>query len=336
MESFFRFQKPEMIVLIFLVPIVLFLRIWAIRRSNGRMTMFAGRGTRWRIAQAASTARRVAASVLLAGGVGFLVFAAMRPQGDPKHVEVTAKGRDIVFLVDVSRSMLARDLRPNRLQRAILAIRELVPKLHGDRVGLVVFAGNAALKCPLTVDYQFFLSALERVEPDDVSQGGTSVGDALRIIADRVLDQDQGNYQDIVLISDGEDHDSYAVEAAAELASRGVRIHSIGIGSLEGARIPDPDRPGRYIMYKGETVHTKLNEELLKSVASITPRGSYLPARTGNLDLGPLYNDVILSEEEHTIQSGLKLQWREWFQAPLMLGILLLGLEALVRGSRNV
>jgi Ca-activated chloride channel family protein len=115
-----------------------------------------------------------------------------------------------------------------------------------------------------------------------------------------------------------------------------VRIHAVGVGSPEGARIPNPDQPGRYITYQGETVHSKLNEELLKSIASITPGGSYLPARTGNLELMSLYNDVIVSEEEHTIESGMRREWREWFQAPLLLGILLLGGEALVRGRRNV
>jgi Ca-activated chloride channel family protein len=299
------------------------------------MSAFADIGTRWRIAPLPSAARRASALVLLVLGTAFLVGAAMRPQGDPRDIEITAQGRDLIFLVDVSRSMLAQDIMPNRLARTVLAIRELIPRLRGDRIGLVVFAGNAALKCPLTLDYQFFLAALERIGPDDVSQGGTNVGDALRVIADRVLAEDEAIYQDIVVISDGEDHDSYALQAAGELANRGVRIHSVGVGSPEGARIPDPDQPGRYIAYQGETVHSKLNEELLKSIASLTPGGSYLPARTANLELVSLYNNVIVREEEHTIESGMRREWREWFQAPLLLGILLVGVEALVRGTQN-
>ncbi len=335
MEGLFRFLKPEMVVLVFVVPVVLVFRIWAMRRADARVAAFAELGTRWRIFPQPSTFRRVTAAILLSTGMAFLVATLMRPQGDPREMEVTAKGRDIVFLVDVSRSMLAQDLRPNRMQRAILAIRELVPILHDDRVGLVVFAGNVALKCPLSLDYEFFLAALERIGPDDVSQGGTSVGDALRVIADRILKEEEGTYQDIVLISDGEDHDSFALEAARELANRGVRIHAVGVGSLEGARIPDPERQGRYLAYKGETVHTTLNEELLKNIAR-TSGGSYLPARTGNLELFSLYRDIIVAGKEHTIQSGMKLQWREWFQLPLMLGLLLIALEAVVRGGRNV
>jgi Ca-activated chloride channel family protein len=247
-----------------------------------------------------------------------------------------AKGRDLVFLLDVSRSMLAQDLRPSRLERSVLAIKELIPSLKGDRVALVVFAGNAALKCPLTLDYTFLRSILDEVGPTDVSQGGTSVGDALRIAADRVLKAEEAAYQDIILISDGEDQESFALEAAKELAVRGVRIHAVGVGSLEGARVPDPDKQGAYLTYRGETVHSALNEELLRSVAEVTPGGSYLPARAGNLELVSLYRDVISQEEERTVQTGMRLQWREWFQAPLLLGILLLVGEAVVRGTWNV
>jgi Ca-activated chloride channel family protein len=334
MNELFRFLKPEMVVLLFSAPIAIFIRIWTLRETDRRINAFAAGGTRWRIAPRPPVSRRVMAIILLTTGLIFLTAAAMRPQGDPEEVEVTAKGRDLVFLIDVSRSMLAQDLPPNRLERTILAIRELVPHLQGDRVGLVVFSGNAALKCPLTLDYEFFLAVLENIGPHDVSRGGTNVGDALRVIGDRMLNE-EGRYQDIILISDGEDHDSYAVEAAGMLAEEGVRIHAVGIGSIEGARIPDPDRPGRYLTHNGETVHSSLNETLLKTVASATPGGSYLPARTGNFDLHSLYSDVIVSEEEHAIQSGMKMQWREWFQAPLLLGLLLLGLEAIIRGKWN-
>lgn len=323
-----------MVILLFSAPIAIFIRIWTLRETNRRVGEFADGGTRWRIAPRPPTSRRVMAIILLATGLVLLTAAAMRPQGDPQEVEVSAKGRDLVFLIDVSRSMLAQDLPPNRLERTILAIKELVPHLRGDRVGLVVFSGNAALKCPLTLDYEFFLAVLENIGPHDVSRGGTNVGDALRVIADRMLNEDS-RYQDIILISDGEDHDSYAVEAAAALADKGVRIHAVGIGSIEGARIPDPDRPGRYITHDGETVHSALNETLLKAVAAATPGGSYLPARTGNFELQSMYSDVIISEEEHAIQSGMKLQWREWFQAPLLLGLLLLSLEAIIRGKWN-
>ena len=334
MSELFRFLKPEMVVLLFTAPIAIFIRIWTLRETDRRVGAFAEAGTRWRISPRPITSRRVMSIILLTAGLAFLTAAAMRPQGDPQEVEVSAKGRDLVFLIDVSRSMLAQDLPPSRLQRTILAIRELVPHLKGDRVGLVVFSGNAALKCPLTLDYEFFLAVLSNIGPHDVSRGGTNVGDALRMISDRML-LDEGRYQDIILISDGEDHDSYAVEAAAALADKGVRIHAVGIGSLEGARIPDPERPGRYITYEGQTVHSALNETLLKAVAAATPGGSYLPVRIGNLELHSLYSDVILTEEEHAIKSGVKLQWREWFQAPLLLGLLLLSLEAMIRGKWN-
>lgn len=336
MGTMFRFVRPELAVLLFCVPLFIALRIWAIRGAGRRLAALAAPETRWRIAPPASSARRFAAALLLAGAAALLAATAMRPQGDPARMEATAKGRDLVFLLDVSRSMLAQDLRPSRLERAVLATKELLPHLRGDRVALVVFAGNAALRCPLTLDYVFFLSLLDAVGPDDVSQGGTSIGDALRITADRVLRPDQAAYQDLIMISDGEDQDSFALEAAKELSVRGVRIHAVGVGSVEGSRIPDPQRPGAYLTYRGETVHSALNEELLQGIASLTPGGSYLPARAGNLELISLYRDVISREEERAVQTAVRLEWREWFQAPLLLGILLLAAEAMVRGTRNV
>ena len=336
MEAFFRFLRPELAALLFCVPVYVVLRIWAARGSVRRIEALAAIQTRWRIVPRMQPGRRFTAILLLALATTMLAVAAMRPQGDPSRLEVMAKGRDLVFLLDVSRSMLAQDLRPSRLERSVLAIKELIPSLKGDRVALVVFAGNAALKCPLTLDYTFLRSILDEVGPTDVSQGGTSVGDALRIAADRVLKAEEAAYQDIILISDGEDQESFALEAAKELAVRGVRIHAVGVGSLEGARVPDPDKQGAYLTYRGETVHSALNEELLRSVAEVTPGGSYLPARAGNLELVSLYRDVISQEEERTVQTGMRLQWREWFQAPLLLGILLLVGEAVVRGTWNV
>ncbi|MCU0611060.1 MAG: VWA domain-containing protein [Candidatus Eisenbacteria bacterium] len=335
MEAFFRFLRPGLAALLFCVPAYVALRVWAARRTVRRVELLASIQTRWRIAPRMSPGRRFTAVLLLAMATTMLAAAAMRPQGDPSRLEVLSKGRDLVFLVDVSRSMLAQDLRPSRLERSVLAIKELIPSLKGDRVALVVFAGNAALKSPLTLDYTFLRSILDELGPSDVSQGGTSVGDALRITADRVLKAEEAAYQDIILISDGEDQDSFALEAAKELAVRGVRIHAVGVGSLEGTRIPDPDSPGAYLTYQGETVHSALNEELLRRIAEVTPGGSYLPARAGNLELVSLYRDVISQEEERTVQTGMRLQWREWFQAPLLLGILLLAGEAIVRGTWN-
>lgn len=335
MEAFFRFLRPDLAGLFFCVPVFVALRVWAARRIGRRLAALAALETRWRIAPRMAPGRRFVITLLLAAATALLAAAAMRPQGDPRRVEVMAKGRDLVFLLDVSRSMLAQDLRPSRLERSILAIKELLPALKGDRVSLVVFAGNAALKCPLTLDYSFLSSILDKVGPNDVSQGGTSVGDALRITAARVLKADEARYQDLILISDGEDQESFAVEAAKELAVRGVRIHAVGVGSLEGARIPDPDRPGAFLTYRGETVHSALNEDLLRRIAEVTPGGSYLPARAGNLELVSLYRDVISREEERLVETGMRLQWREWFQAPLLLGILLLVGEAIMRGQWN-
>lgn len=335
MEHSFRFLKPELAALWFLVPLFLGLRVWALTRARRRLSLLASPQTLWKIAPRRTTASTFASAVLLALGTGMVVLAAMRPQGDPVPVPVATKGRDLVFVLDVSRSMLAQDVRPSRLGRAVLAIQELIPHLEGDRVGLVVFAGNAALRCPLTLDYTFFRFALDRVGPDNVSLGGTSIGDALRVVADRVLKPEDATYQDVILISDGEDMESFAAEAAKELAVRGVRIHTVGVGSPDGAPIPDPDRPGSFITYQGQVVLSSLREDILRAVSSLTPGGTYLPARTGDLTLVPLYRDIISRQEERVVEAESRVQWREWFQVPLVVGILCLCGEALIRGRWN-
>ncbi len=335
METSFRFLRPELATWLFLVPVFVILRLWAARRCARRLELLASAQTRWRIAPRMRPGRRAVSVFLLATGAAMLALSAMRPQGDPTKVEVMAKGRDLVFLLDVSRSMLASDLPPSRLARSVLAIKEMLPHVKGDRVALVVFAGTAALRCPLTLDYGFISSVLDAVGPDDVSQGGTSIGDALRIAADRVLSPEGTSFQDIIIITDGEDHDSFALEAAKELAVRGVRIHAVGVGSPEGSPIPDPQKPGAFLTYRGEVVRSSLNEPLLRSIAELTPGGTYLPARTGDLELVSLYRDVISREEEKTLRGGVRLQWREWFQVPLAIGFLCIVAEALVRGTWN-
>jgi Ca-activated chloride channel family protein len=261
--------------------------------------------------------------ILLA--IVFLVLTLMRPWGDPRQETVRKRGRDVVFLLDVSNSMMAQDLRPNRLDRAKMAIQDVLKIMKGDRVGLIVFAGNNALKCPLTHDYDFFRTVLERVSPTDVSRGGTNIGDAVRTATRRVFGQREGKFRDIILITDGEDQDSMPMQAAEEAAKHGIHIHTVGLGSPDGTRVPVEAAKGH---------RSSLDEKVLREVAAATV-GTYIPVRTGSMDLGQLYEQVIAVGEKREEQSRRATIWSEWFQSFLLVALVLLIVESMISEGRK-
>jgi Ca-activated chloride channel family protein len=256
-----------------------------------------------------------------------IVVSLTRPAWNPKPETVERKGRDIVFVLDVSRSMMAEDLKPTRLERAKLAIRDLVDKLGGDRVALVAFAGTSAVKCPLTQDYGFFRMMLDDTGPESISRGGTLIGDALRKTSDEVYSDRLKRYKDIILITDGEDHDSFPVEAAKEVGERGIRLIAIGLGDeKEGQRIPVVNDKGErtFLSYQGHEVWTRLGADTLRKMVDSTPGGRYLNVATGTFDLGAIYQDLVASAEKRDLESMTISRYEEKFQIFLGAAILLL------------
>jgi len=267
---------------------------------------------------------------LLFASMLFLVFTLMRPQGNPVEKTIKKRGRDLVFVMDVSRSMLAEDLKPNRLGRAKQLVSDVVDVLEGDRVGLLVFAGSTAIKCPLTLDYNYFKNVLNRVTINDVTRGGTAIGDAIRTVSDRVFYDQDTKYRDIILITDGEDHESFPVEAAEGAAKRGIKIHTIGLGDPDGANIPIRSS-GTYSLLKhqDQTIKTRLDETTLKKIAEVT-QGVFIPVRTNLVDLADLYRDYIAVLEKRETESKESKVWSELFQFFLGIVIVLLMAEALI------
>lgn len=236
----FRFGDLRWLWLIFLVPVLGLLYAYAFHQKGRALRAFASHSTLKFLSSSVSRTKQVVKAGLILLSVVFLVLTMMRPWGNPRQETVHKKGRDVVFLLDVSKSMLAQDLKPNRLERAKVAIQDVLKVMKGDRVGLVIFAGNNALKCPLTHDYDFFLTILDKVSLDDVSRGGTNLGDAIRTATRKVFGEKEGKFRDVILITDGEDHGSMPEKAAEEAARHGIRIHTVGLGSPDGTRIPAP------------------------------------------------------------------------------------------------
>ncbi len=333
----FRLYHPGWLTLLLLLPLVAGLFLYAGRRRRVALLLFMEPGMLARTPLAVSPGRRLGKAVLLLLALALLAVALARPAWNRKETVVKRSGRDVVFMLDVSKSMLAEDLAPNRLEHAKLAIQDAVDRLQGDRVGLVVFAGTAVVKCPLTLDYGFFRMALASIGTDSVTRGGTMIGDALRTVLRDLLDDQAKAFKDVILITDGEDHESLPLEAAKAAVDHGVRLIIIGLGDeKEGQRIPITDEQGRksFLKYQGQEVWTKLDADTLRAMAKATPGGRYLPVATGTINLGEVYQELIASADKRELESKTMAQYEEKFQIFLAAALLLLVLEGLL-GERK-
>ena len=315
--------------LLFLVPAVLVpAYAWSFVRKARALRVLASHEMLRKINARASLPRQVGKAAILVLGFVLLAVALTQPKWNPKPQEIRRQGRDVVILLDTSRSMLAEDIKPNRLERSKLAILDLLEKLQGDRIGLVTFAGNATVKCPLTQDYAFVRMALADVTTESTSRGGTLIGDAVRKATEEVFDNQSRQYKDILLITDGGDQQSFPEQAAEKAAQQGIRIIAVGLGDEDqGARIPITDDRGRttFLKYKGEEVWVKLDGDLLRKIAFATEGGKYLLVRPGTtLDLGEMYEDLIASAEKRELESQTMTHYDEKFQIFLAGALLLL------------
>jgi Ca-activated chloride channel family protein len=244
---------------------------------------------------------------------------------------VAARGVDLFVLLDVSRSMLAEDVTPNRLERAKSDLQDLLQHLEGDRVGLIVFAGAAVVKVPLTTDQGFFRTVLADVDSSSAPRGGSLIGDAIRkaLVA---MPERRDRDQVLVLITDGEDHDSFPAEAAQQAAERQVKIIAVGLGDPgEGARIPVRDAHGKlqYVQHDGREIWSRMDERLLKEIALATG-GAYVPAQTRAYDLGQIYADHLAKLTRGEVQAEKRKRYRERFQVFVCLGLGLVLIDVLL------
>jgi len=325
-----RFQNTEMLLLMWTIPLLAALFAYAGWRRRQSLERFAEANLLPLINTSISMARRRWKAGLLLMSLALIAVATARPAWNPVSKRVERRGRDVIFVLDVSRSMLAEDLVPNRLERSKLAIRDCIERLEGDRVALVVFAGSAVVKCPLTMDYGFFRMMLEDVSTESVSRGGTMIGDAIRKCLDEVFDDRHKEHKDIILITDGEDHDSFPVEAASEAGERGIRVLAVGIGDEDqGKRIPVTDENGHrtFLKYDGQEVWSKLGADTLRKTVNATPGGRYLNVATGTIDLGEVYAELVASAEKKTLESRTVKRYEEKFQIFIAMAFVLLCVE---------
>jgi Ca-activated chloride channel family protein len=265
-------------------------------------------------------------------GVFFLVLAAIGPLVGSRPRPV-GHGLDLVIALDVSKSMLAQDLKPNRIERAKLAIQELILQLDGDAVGLVVFAGTGFVQAPLTRDYDALLALLQRIDTDMVPVGGTNLQQAIEK-AREAFRYGSGDKQVLIIVSDGENHVGEPVAAAKEAAAEGIQVFTLGVGTPEGELIPIEEQ-GVVTYLKdstGRIVRTRLDEETLQAVAT-AGGGQYYHALRGDFGLMRIYEEQVEAQRE---QGGLEtMEPINRYQIPLLVAVLLLGLEVMVAKGRR-
>jgi Ca-activated chloride channel family protein len=328
-----KWHAVQMLYLLWALPLLVLVYVYAGQRRRQALARFAEMGLLERLRISVNPVRRRWKAALFLAGCAAIVVGLARPAWNPKSKTVQRQGRDVVFILDVSKSMLAEDLKPNRLERAKLAIDDCIDVLQGDRVGLIAFAGTAAVKCPLTLDYGFFRMMLNDISVDSIARGGTMMGDAIRKALDDVFDDRERKYKDIVLITDGEDHDSFPVQAAEQAGQRGIRIIAVGLGDENrGEPIPIVDQRGRktYLTYQGERVLTKLDADTLRQMANASEGGKYLPVATGTIDLGTVYTNLIAAAEKRELESQTIKRYEEKFQIFLAVAFALFCLELLI------
>lgn len=318
------------------VPLTVWFLWWTWRRKEMAARAFIRSRLFSQLTIGVSPALQITKRVLLAVAVVTILLALARPRWGYADEETTSSGLDIMVVFDVSRSMLANDAAPNRLEKAKRAVYDLIGLGRADRMGLVAFAGDSFLQAPLTLDDAAFRQTVQGLDTDIIPVQGSDLAGALRE-AVAAFGKDSTGARAIVVITDGEDHEPGAVEVARAAARDGVKVFTIGVGTAAGAILRMTDPYGNPVFVKdaeGNAVKSQLNEKLLREVAD-AGGGFYLPLQNRQTLQG-LYDRGLAPMPRTAIKAGKSRQWFERFQWPLSEAIVLLILEVLVPEHRRV
>ncbi len=332
------FANRQYIALIYASAVALTVfYVWAMMRRSVLMERFTDKSLMNSIAPTASPIMKALKCIVIMTAALLALIALARPQWGFLWEETKRTGIDILMAIDVSRSMLATDVKPNRLERSKFAVKDLVKKLNGDRVGLIAFSGTSFIQCPLTIDYNGFLLALDDLNVGTIPRGGTSMTSAIRESMGIFKGPDK-KYKVLVIITDGEDLEGDALKVAKEAGDLGIKIYCVGVGSSEGDLIPEINDRGdkAYVTDRaGQVVNTRLNEDLLKKIA-ISTGANYVHAGAAEFGLVLLYDKSISKLEKRDIEAKMRKRSQEQFQYFLVFAVILLLLEPLLPDRRMV
>lgn len=332
----FRFEHPYYLWLLLLIPVFWLLQLlhesWRKRKLSKvidanlaeRLTPLASRAKAW---------IRLSVNTI---AFASLIIGIANPQIGSKMEEVKRKGVDIMLALDISNSMQAEDLYPNRLERSKRSIQELLTYLKADRLGIVVFAGDAFVQLPITTDYSAAKLFLNSIQPRLIARQGTDIGTAIRQCMDS-FDEESPTQKVIIVISDGENHEPAAMEAAQEAAANGIVIHTIGMGSMDGSPIPvyvNGQRVGFRKNKEGNTVVSKLDESMLRQLAS-EGGGMFFRATNAQSGMSHIFEEV---EKMEKVEFGTKVytDFEDRFQYLLLPALILLVIELIIPNRKSL
>lgn len=330
-----RFGNIQAVYLLWLLAGLFIFYLWSFARRKRDLEAFAQKELLAQLTHSVDMRGEKLRVVLVFMAVLFCLFSLVRPQWGFEWEEIKKKGIDILIAIDTSKSMLAEDVKPNRLERSKLAVKDLVRKLKGDRIGLIAFSGTAFLQCPLTVDYNGFMLSMDGLDVDIIPKGGTCISSAITE-AIKTYKDNPGKHKTLVLITDGENLEGDPIKAAKAAKEEGIKIFCIGIGTKEGELIPvSSGRYSRRLFLKnkeGKVVKTRLDEEPLEQIAMITG-GSYVKATGAEFGLDLIYKERLSKMEKREFESKMKKHYEERFQIFLGIALLLLIVEPFISGK---
>ncbi len=332
-----RFGNIQWFWAMLVIPVIIGLLWYAAHRRKQLASRFAEWSSWLTLTRHTWPAARHWKSVLLVLAMTLAIVAAARPQWGARAVVLERRGLDIVLALDVSQSMLATDVRPNRLERAKREITGIFDRLKGDRVGLVIFAGDAFVQCPLTLDAAAARLLLDAVDARSAGRPGTAIDEAIKVATEMYEDDDTKKYKTLILVTDGEGHEGDPLKAAKAAAEKGIRIYAVGIGTPAGEPIPVYDEEGNEVGFKkdenGQVVLSKLDEVTLQKVALAT-NGRYFRAGPSGMELDELFSELDKLEKRE-MEGRLFTEFEERYHYFLIPAFLFLLLELVVPETRS-
>ncbi len=328
-----KFSDPYLLNLLWLFVLAFGIVTYGMHQRKKIVTAFARHSVLGKVMPGYSPERRWAKACLILFAQVFCIICLAGPLAGFRWEKIEQKGVDIMIALDCSKSMLAKDIKPDRLSRAKHEIIDLLRMMKQDRAGLVAFSGKAILQCPLTLDHEAFHIFLNVLEPGYLPMGGTNLEDAVQT-AFSGFEKESDTDKAIILITDGENTGGDVEEAAKQMAQKGVKIFTIGVGDAAGAPIPD-ENGGFKKDGQGRIVMSKVDEAVLQKIAAVTG-GAYVRSVAGDMDLDLIYKERIRGTmEKKTVSSGRKKVWENRFQWFLLPCVILLLIEFVIPSSRK-
>lgn len=327
----FRFENPAFLYLLIIIPVIIVIRLLEMRKRKLKLKKFGDLSLLKQLMPDVSSSRKSLKFWLMIAALALLIVMLARPQMGTRISQEKRKGIEVIISLDISNSMRAEDVVPSRLDKSKMLVENMVDNFTNDKVGLVVFAGDAFIQLPITSDYVSAKMFLQNTDPSLIATQGTDLAGAIELSSKSFTQQDKVG-RAILIITDGEDHEGGAIEAAEKARKNGIRVFVLGVGSTKGSPVPDGN--GGYMKdNSGQEVISALNEEMCKQVAQ-AGGGAYIHVDNTSLAQRQL-NDELTKLQKGDISSVVYSEYDEQFQAVGILVLILLIIEMLILERKN-